>query len=123
MLLDDRRHLVGEAEQFFFVPDRIDQFLEAAHISGLHRVVAVQAVGNGPVRHDRWRRLKIVEGDVARPENVICAPRREHKRGVRRAVDVEVVAVAGVSIPVADEHFNGPEGQEVVEINGRGEGF
>ena len=80
-------------------------------------------MGNGSVRHDRRRRLKLVKGAIGRGKNIVRAPRHEHKRAIRLAVDVKVVAIASVPIPMPDEHFGGPEGEKAVEINRGGEGI
>ena len=120
---DDPLHFVGEAEQLFLVPDRVEQLLQAGDIVGSRRFVAVQTVGDGSVRQDRSRRLEIVERNIGRGENLISAPGYELERTARLPVDVEVVAVAGVPVPVADQHLDRPEGEEAVEVDGLGEGL
>ena len=43
--------------------------------------------------------------------------------GIGRAIEVEVVAVAGVAVTVGDERFHGPKPNELVHVEQRIEGL
>ena len=115
MRLDNHRHGVDARQEFFFAPDGVQQFPQAADIGRAHRVVAVQAVGDSAIGPDR----RGVAGGAVK-ESVIRPPgnERQGRVRVRLAVQIEVVAVAGIAVPVPDEHLGSPEGEKAIQING-----
>ena len=65
----------------------------------------------------------MVERTVDGGEDLVGAPRDEDETRIGRAIEIEVVAISGLTIPMADEDFESPEGVEAVYIDDLGQCF